>query len=661
MDFKKLTTTLLLIIAFHFSNAQFVNDYGSAAEKYYAAGDFFSAATYYEKFLNVGKSKTGSQSFQPYDASARANRPVTKSTSLSREQAIYKLAESYRMLHYHEKALPWYKEATTFPATSFPLSKFHYATTLKALQKYDEASVAFNEFLQNNAEATAEATEAKRELKNIAFIQSEMAKTTLSQYTVVKASGLNADGGSYAPMWAENNTLWFTSTRAGTGSKNQNKIYAASYQGDVQGAVSLVNLPTDADLQQGVTAMLPGGNIMFYTKWDVAKQKTDAAIYKSSLQGGDWSTGVLEPNLNVAGSKTQQPFVTADGKQIIFSSNRAGGQGGFDLWMASLDATGNAGSPVNMGATINTAYDEQAPFYHEASRSLVFSSNGGVGMGGYDFFYSTGGLDNLSAPVNFGHPVNSNKDDLYFTSKGGTTNILESVIMSSDRDAACCLELFSLSKVKPIKQLMGKVVSCETGLPLAGAQILLVNSEDNKTILDQKTDATGMYSYSVPDYSNIKATGNLEGYFSKSMEYSGPENKDEPSFSIPTLCLSIIPEKAITVQNVYYDFNKATLQEQSFASLDDLVKLLNDNPTMEIELSAHTDSKGSDDYNMALSQRRAQTVVDYLIEKGIDKNRLVPQGYGETMPIAANENADGTDNEAGRQQNRRTEFKILKK
>ena len=182
--------------------------------------------------------------------------------------------------------------------------------------------------------------------------------------------------------------------------------------------------------------------------------------------------GVIPRNwmttINADGYNTQQPFVTPDGKYLLFSSNRNGGQGGYDLWYAPLE-NGKPGTPQNMGAVINTSYDEQAPSYHEASGSLIFSSNGRVGMGGYDFFQSKGSMGNWGEPENLGYPVNSVKDDIYFTSRGPAKNILEDVVLSSDRDAACCLELFSLKKIRPLKRISGRIISCDPSKPLAVA------------------------------------------------------------------------------------------------------------------------------------------------------------------------------------------------
>jgi outer membrane protein OmpA-like peptidoglycan-associated protein len=659
---KRISLLLALTCIVFFAKAQFVNDYLVAADKYFASGDYYSASQYYEKYLGQAKSKTGQQSFQPYSVSAAANKKVTV-TSTSRQKVIYNLAESYRLLHYHVKALPYYEQAVAFNSPGLPLAKYYYASTLRALEKYDEATAAFTDFLQTYPQKDIYAENAERELANLTFIKSQLARTDLKAYTLNKTNGLNADGGSYAPLWLNDNKLWFTSTRINGVEKNhnnRNRIYQADFSNGMAANVNLVSIPQPKDLQQGVAAISPDGNLVLLTRWAVAKEKRTAAIYESRKAADKWSEPVLSSALNVAGSNAQQPFIMPDGKHVVFSSDRPGGSGGYDLWVSDLDANGTVGSPVNLGTNINTKYDEQAASYHAASNTFIFSTNGRVGMGGFDFFYSTGALDNLSEPKNFGYPVNSIKDDIYFSSHGTARNVLEEVVISSDRDAACCLELFALNKIKPLKQLSGTVLACSTNLPLAGVKVLVMDTINNKVIAEKITDASGNYAFTLEEFMPLKATASLTGYFNSSTRFTGPSDLEDIVFVNPSLCLTIIPEKAIKVENVYYDFNKASLQETSYPSLDDLVRLLNENPTMQIELSAHTDSKGTDEYNNKLSEARAQAVVDYLISKGIAKERLIAKGYGESLPVAPNTNADGTDNPEGRQLNRRTEFKVLK-
>lgn len=661
MHIKKLSLTIAAFCCFVFANAQFVNDYLQAADKYYAKGDYYSAAQYYEKHLAQGKGKSNVAGFSPYAVSASANKKAPASSS-GKEAIIYNLAESYRKLHFHEKALPYYQEAAAFDKTAFPLAGYYYATTLKSLGKYDEAATAFNTFSATYSQDDIYAESAKKEIKSLEYIQQQLVRKDLARYEVQKAAGLSSEGGTYAPVWLNDETLLFTSTRPDATDKNKsntNRLYQTSYSNNAAGAVVKTTIPQSKDIQQGVAAVTPKGNTLFLSRWEITKAKTSAAIYSSTKTGESWSEPVAVTALNVAGSNSQQPFVMPDGKKLLFSSDRATGLGGYDIWMADLDENGNVSNVTNMGSSINTKYDEQAPSYHAASNTLVFSSNGHVGMGGYDFFYSKGTPGSFAEPKNFGYPVNSVKDDLYFISKGSATNILENVIMSSDRDAACCLELFSLSKTKALKQISGTVIACDTKQPLAGVNVVIADA-NNKTIATKTTDAAGSYSFTIPEFEQLKATATNKGYFANSLQITGPADAEEEFFTNPLLCLNIIPEDAIKVDNVYYDFNKATLQEASFPELDKLVQLLNDNPNMLIELAAHTDSKGEDDYNQALSEARAKSVVDYLISKGISNGRLMAKGYGETKPVAENTNADGTDNPEGRQQNRRTEFKVLK-
>jgi outer membrane protein OmpA-like peptidoglycan-associated protein len=281
-------------------------------------------------------------------------------------------------------------------------------------------------------------------------------------------------------------------------------------------------------------------------------------------------------------------------------------------------------------------------------------------MGGYDFFYSKGTPNNWGEPVNFGYPVNSVKDDIYFVSRSGSKNILEDAYLSSDRFSECCLELFSLHKQKPLKQVSGLVLNCENQQPLGGVSVQVIDAANNTVLSNQTTDANGHYSFTVEDFKSMKTVATSDGYITNTLAIATPANEDAESLTNPALCLNPVP-KAIVLENVYYDYNKASLKPESHLSLDKLVEMLQQNPQMVIELGAHTDNVGSEKYNLKLSEARAQSVVTYLISKGIDASRLKAKGYGSTQPIAPNTNEDGSDNPEGRQKNRRTEFKVLSK
>jgi outer membrane protein OmpA-like peptidoglycan-associated protein/tetratricopeptide (TPR) repeat protein len=573
------------------AQAQFTYDYLKAGDFYYKKADYNSAAQYYEKYLASRKSIVRPAAYNPYTTGALRKKKATPVSS--EQQAIYNLAESYRNLHYYVKAAPYYEEALEFDKTQFPLAAYYYATALRALEKYEAAEKAFTYFLGIH-EAKDEYTQAaEREVRNLRFIQEQLHRSDLADYVVRKGvTGLNATGASYAPVWMNNSTLIFTSTRPDSATdKNHvhlNRVYQATVTEGSAGNITRFDVPQPRDEHQGVISISPDGNTLFLTRWKIEDGRKTAAIYRSKKYGDAWGEPVkLDEQVNAAGYSAQQPFVMPDGTHLLYASDRKGGYGGFDIWYADLDADGKPLNSRNLGSTINSAANEQAPYFHAPSSTLVFSSDGGIGMGGYDFFYSKGSLDSWETPVNFGYPVNSVKDDIYFTSKGTGKNILENVWIGSDRDAACCLELFALDKHIP----------------------------DTMT--------------AVPPV--VK------------------EVPPPPPVETPTI-----------LQNVYYDFNVATLKPESFPALDVLVDMLNQHPGMRIEISAHTDSKGTDVFNNRLSEERAKNVVEYLISKGIDKDRLEYKGYGETRPIAPNTTPDGKDNPEGRQQNRRTEFKILK-
>jgi len=661
---KKIFVLTAVLFSFASLHAQFVYDYLKAADDYFQKGDYASAAEYYEKYM--GGDKTGKdKEFKPYTPQNSSKK--TAAAAVNKEQAMYNLAECYRLLNYPSKAEPQYKEVMMANKKQFPLAQYHYAAQLRALGKYAEAEQNFRTFLSGYPANDEYKKNAERELKNLQFIQAELVKKDLKYYTINKAGGeLNAKGASYAPAWLNSNTLLFTSTRPqDTTAKTMvytNRVYQAVYDAGTLASISLATIPQEKGMQQGVVTVTPDGNTMYLTKWGISGDKKSAAIYSSSKTNDGWSEPVkLGESINANGANTQQPFVTADGKYLLFSSNRTGGQGGYDLWYAPLE-NGTAGTPVNMGAAINTSYDEQAPAYHEASASLIFSSNGRVGMGGYDFFRSKGNIGNWTEPVNMGYPVNSVKDDIYMVSRGSAKNVLENVMLSSDRDAVCCLELFALQKVRPLRQLSGRVLSCDPSKPLSGATVTIVDPASNKTIYTKEVGADGTYSFTMEDHQPLKVQAEAKGFISNAANVGTPADLEEESMRYPDLCL--VPEapkvdEKFVIENVYYDFNKADLKPESYPALDEVVRMLNTYPNMAIELGAHTDSKGSDTYNMKLSEARAQSVVKYLVEKGISAERLVAKGYGEAMPIAPNE-IDGKDNPEGREKNRRTEFKVLK-
>lgn len=663
---KNIITALFVLFVYN-APAQFTYDYLRAADGYFKKGDYYSAAQYYEKYLGNPSGKDRQNGYSPYavqTSSKKSGGPVS-----SKQQAVYNLAESYRLLNYHGKAEPVYQQTLGFDKTQFPLTGFHYATTLRALAKYEEAEKAFTEFLAGYTVKDTYSEMAQREIDNLKYIQTQLKKKDIALYTLSKAGeGLNAKGASYAPVWYNSNTILFTSTRPDdtTAAKATytNRLFRASYNNGTATEIAKAGLPETTGFHQGVTSLAPDGKTMFLTRWEIKGAAKSSALYISRKDGEGWTTPVALDVANMAGYNTQQPFVLPDGKKIIFASNRPGGYGGTDLYIADLSAGGDISNITNMGEGINTKYDEQAPYYHQPSGSLVFSTNGRVGMGGFDFFYAKGTPGNWKTPVNFGYPVNSVKDDIYFASRGDATNILGDVLLSSDRSAECCLELFFLQKAKLPKNIKGNVVACDDKRPVNNAKIEITDAS-GKVVHTATTGPDGSYTLTIGDYKPMKVTASSAGFATNSLDFNTPADEEELTLNNPDLCLSPVwpppVGEEIVLEEIYFDFDSASLREESYPLLDKLYDMMVKYPNVAIEIGAHTDSKGSDKYNQRLSEGRAQSVVKYLVEKGVDAARMKAVGYGEAKPVAENQNQDGSDNPEGRQKNRRTEFKVLEK
>ena len=298
-----------------------------------------------------------------------------------------------------------------------------------------------------------------------------------------------------------------------------------------------------------------------------------------------------------------------DGREFAFASDRPGGHGAFDIWYGELSRDGKVTKVTNAGNIINTAYDEQAPYLHIPSNTFVFASNGHVGMGGYDLFFAKRNRNQWTKPQNFGYPVNSIKDDIYFASRGPRYNILQEALVGSNRNSDCCLELFYIRKKRPLRKVTGTVMECEKNTPLTGAIVLILDTINNKTIATTTTDAQGRYTFTIEDYQPLKAVASLAGYIEGFLYFEGPDDPEEETFTNAKICLLPSPpvETPIVLENVFYDFNIFNLRNGSYPSLDKLVTMMTEHPNISIEISAHTDNIGNEHYNQKLSELALRT------------------------------------------------------
>jgi outer membrane protein OmpA-like peptidoglycan-associated protein len=460
--------------------------------------------------------------------------------------------------------------------------------------------------------------------------------------------------------------LIFTSRRPVTQKeKGKNKeakenIYCATYSKSKKkwnNAIILGENVNDPKRFNSAIALSNDGQRMLLYRDDA---DGDGNIWESTLHGKVWSVPIklLDP-INSPYQETSASY-SPDGKTIYFVSDRPGGFGGLDIWKSTQDGKGNWGPAENLGPTINTKYDEEGVFIHPDGKTLFFSSKGHNSTGGYDIFKSVYENDKWSEPQNLGSFINTPQDDVFFVlTADGKTGYYSSVKKGGfgENDIYSITFIPSLLKTGPsLTLLKGTITDEVTNKPLESIIIIKDIEKDEVITQINSNSETGKYLVSLPSNKNYSITVNSDDYLFQSVNVNIPPLSKGYQEIIKDIQLKKIEiGKKIVLNNIFYDFDKSILRPESISELDRMFLLMTQNPTLKIELSSHTDNVGSDGYNMTLSQARAQSVVDYLITKGINKDRLVAKGYGKTMPIATN------DTEEGRQQNRRTEFKILSK
>ena len=408
------------------------------------------------------------------------------------------------------------------------------------------------------------------------------------------------------------------------------------------------------------------------------------AIYESKkTANGDWGEPVKMPEpINLPDFHSTQPTIGWDSRKevqvLYFVSDRdeSGHRGGKDIWYCQYYPRREEWKkPRNAGSKINTRMDEMTPFYDMETKTMYFSSEGWPGVGGFDIFSTTGELKQWEEPVNIGYPINSSVDELYYTLLPGkdegffVSNRIGSVAL---KNPTCCDDIYHFRELHFIYLAVeGKIMqlpdkkAAENGdsiRPVPGMAIdlyVISDSTEPLFLTSKKADAEGRYFFNLQKEKQYMLKIEDEKFFSSTHEISTIDAEKSDTLKKDFL-MTPISQEPIVIKNIYYEFDKDNLTDTSKATIDTtLLNILRDNPSIIIEIGSHTDSRGSDKYNEDLSQRRAQSVVNYLISKGIERDRLKAKGYGEKQPIAPNENEDGSDNPAGRAMNRRTEFRVV--
>ncbi len=402
-----------------------------------------------------------------------------------------------------------------------------------------------------------------------------------------------------------------------------------------------------------------GQQLLIYS----SQEDKNGDIYYSKLDGSTWSKPVAFDALNSKASETHACF-SADGKTIYFTSNRKGGYGSYDIYRIVKLPNGEWSLPQNLGPKINTSRSDRAPFIHPDGVSLFFSSEGHETMGGFDIFQSTMDENGVwSDPENIGYPINTTEDDVFYvTSVDGKRSYYSSEKENGNGKDIFLIELPSV-EVNPLTVMSGTFsLGDKSGTVPDDAQIIVTDNETGAVVgIYKPNKKTGKYLFILPPGRNYNVTYEAQGYLFKSENLIVPKNSAFSSIKKEINLAPIKANESIVLNNVFFEFDKAILTKDSKIELDKLFSLLANNPTINVEIQGHTDSKGNNGYNKKLSHKRAEAVRKYVITKGISSKRVTAMGYGEKHPIARNENSDGSDNEEGRALNRRIELKILSK
>jgi outer membrane protein OmpA-like peptidoglycan-associated protein/tetratricopeptide (TPR) repeat protein len=502
-------------------------------------------------------------------------------------------------------------------------------------------------------------------------------------------STINSKYPDYAPVIsADESVMVFTSRREGSTGKQVSMLDGQyyedlyiSYKANGQWTAPRNIMEVNTDKHDACIALSPDGKQLF-----IYRDGRGGDIYASTFDaiGNTWSKPQsLGDNVN---TKYYEPSVsmTADGNTIYFSSNRPGGLGGLDIYVSRKDSKGNWGPATNLGAPVNTSRDDDAPFIHADGQTLYFSSRGHAGMGGYDIYRSafdeTAGW---SQPENLGYPINTAGEDSYFVLSADNKH---GYYASAKEGGHGEKDIYLISMPKPkeltaaatrtiqatrasvtarpveIKQvkvemntnttiLKGHIIDAFTKQPLE-AGIVLTNNENAEVITEQKSDTAGFYLTVMPSGKNYRFVAEKDGYLFHSENYEIPPSKGYQEIVLDVELKRVSVGSRIILRNIFFDFDQATLKKESTAELRNLLEIMTELPTLKIEISGHTDAKGSAEYNKKLSERRAKAVVDYLIAKGVAPERFTYKGFGMERPLVSN------DDEAGRALNRRTEFLI---
>lgn len=601
----------------------------------------------------------------------RAIQLYKKGLSPNDAERNFKIAEAYRKSNRMQESAKYYADALKAGSTEPGVSYF-LAKALKSNKQYDQAKQVLTDYIAKPGGDQKYKEWAQYELNNMDQI--DEVRSATNYYRIKNLDEINTNAAEYSPVYL-NGFLYFTSNREG------GKIYGATgtpftdiYRVQSKGANINVRttLPLDpkinnSDTNEGSIAISADGTSIIFAKGNNGKAtgNNEVNLYFTRYRNSEWSDPrPLEVNDPDAWDST--PALTPAGTTLYFSSTREGGYGGADLYSAQLNRRGRWVDVKNLGPAINTPGDEVFPFISEDG-SMYFSSNGHPGLGNLDIFKATRKRGKITVE-NLGEPMNSPSDDFGLYQFDLTRGFFSSNRSGGKGDDDIYTFLNEDPDLKVVNYfVVGTTYTTDDG----GHKIILPNTKvalidvNGEVIGESFTSEDGVFKFRVYAEEKYDLMGEKTDYFTTRKAFSTmgktvdrtklTEFITNITFETEIMMERIILEKSIVLNNIYYDLDKANIRPDAALVLDSLVQIMNDNPEIFIELGSHTDARADDAYNIDLSQRRAKSAVDYIIQHGIAAERIVAKGYGETKLIIQN-----ATTEEQHQRNRRTEFKVLR-
>lgn len=569
--------------------------------------------------------------------------------------AHLQLANLYQNLYLdYAKATNQYEQIIKLD-TSLDKAYYEAAKCYLYLQEWEKAANKAKIFDEKRSKNEYTDWQAEVLIESISIAQKAIANP-VAYNPINLGPNVNSNLAEYFPsITADNQYVYFTVNNENERYPNED-IYASQWQdGEWQ-----PRIPVDGvnrmNAQEGAHSITQDGKYLFFASDRMEDNAGRFDIFISKKVGDEWKNPVNMGSVINSRNWESQPVISADSKKLFFVRKSKDGYGGSDIYVSEINEKGSFGEPQNLGGTINTPGDEQRPYLHPDGKTLYFASNGHPGLGKTDVFKSTL-LPNgeWSEPENLGYPINTAEVEfgLYVAADG------KHAFISSDRDGGYgdmdiySFELPESAQPASVASVKGTVYNAETKEAVkANIKIVEIQSQEVYKTLSSD-EKNGSYLVVLPAGKNYVYHVNAKGFLPYSATFSLAQLESSQLLELTAALKPIEQGAAFILENIFFDSGQSELEEESLAELELLVNYLKDQPSLSLEIGGHTDSDGSDQDNLVLSENRAKAVYTYLVDKGIAADRLMYKGYGESQPLVPN------DSESNKEKNRRTAFKVL--